>query len=182
MKLFVGGLVVAVMTSVASAGFVIEDPPTAGASWTQHIVAFGPFDYLGFEFLEGTGGPFLTPGISGFVDHSSAGFPPPNVPTWATVVDTNFDATRFVAMTGPAGDSTQLGFDIHFAGDIAEPVRFQGEAFLAGVFQFGAEFVWSGSGFMNVQSVVAIPLPAAVWMGSLGILAVILFRQKIHLI
>ncbi len=179
MKLIVGGLVVAVMTSVASAGFVIEDPPTAGTSWTQHIVAFGPFDYITFDFLEGTGGPFEPPGLSGFVDHS-AGFPPPIVSTWVTV---GIGTPTFVAATGPAVDSTQLGFDIHFAGDIAEPVRFLGEAFLGGVSQFSAEFVWSGSGFMNVQSaVVAIPLPAAVWMGSLGFLAVILFRQKIHVI
>lgn len=87
MKLCVGGLVVVALTSVASAGFVIEDPPTAGGSWTQHIVAVGPFDYLGFEFLEGTGGPFQTPGLSDFVDHF-AGFPPPIVSTWATVVAT----------------------------------------------------------------------------------------------
>ena len=177
MKLFVGGLVVVAITSVASAGFVIEDPPTPGNSWTQHIVAFGPFDFIRFEFLEGTGGPFEPPGLSGFVDHS-AGFPPPIVATWATVVAT----PTFVAATGPAVDSTQLGFDIHFAGNVAEPVRFLGEAFLGGVSQFSAEFVWSGSGFMNVANVVAIPLPAAFWMGSLGILAVILFRQKIHVI
>ncbi len=86
MKLFVGGLGVAVVTSVASAGFVIEVPPTDGGSWTQHIVAAGPFDYLGFEFLEGTGGPFQPPGLSGFVDHS-AGFPPPIVATWTVVAD-----------------------------------------------------------------------------------------------
>lgn len=154
-----------------------SDGPQAGGSWTQHIVAVGPFDYLGFEFLEGTGGPFQTPELSGFVDHF-AGFPPPIVSTWATVVAT----PTFVAATGPAVNSTQLGFDIHFAGGFAEPVRFLGEAFLGGVSQFSAEFVWSGSGFMNVESVTAIPLPAAVWMGSLGILAVILFRQKIHVI
>ncbi len=177
MKLFVGGLVVAVMTSVASAGFVVEDPPTAGNSWTQHIVAFGPFDFIRFEFLEGTGGPFELPGLSGFVDHS-AGFPPPIVATWATV----FDTPTLMFATGPAVDSNKLGFDIHFAGNVAEPVRFRGDAYLGGVSQFSAVFDWSGSGFMKVANVVAIPLPAAVWMGSLGILAVILFRQKIHVI
>ena len=85
MKLFFGGLVLAVMTSVASAGFVIEDPPTAGNSWTQHIVAFGPFDYISFEFLEGAGGPFEPPGLSGFVDHFAV-FPPPIVPMWAVAL------------------------------------------------------------------------------------------------
>ncbi len=189
MKLFVGGLVVAVVTSVASAGFVIEVPPTDGGSWTQHIVAAGPFDYIGFEFLEGTGGPFQSTGLSGFVDHS-AGFPPPIVSTWATV----FATPTFVAATGPAVDSTQLGFDIHFEGDLTQPVRFQGVAFLGGVFQFSAEFVWSGFFVMNIQNIdvwqpdpsklpaSVVPLPAAVWMGSLGILAVLLIRQKIHVI
>lgn len=189
MKLFVGGLVVAVMTSVASAGFVIQDLPVGGGSWTQHIVAAGPFDYLGFEFLEGTGGPFQPPGITDFVDHS-AGFPPPSVSTWATFYST----PTFVAATGPAGDFTQLGFDIHFEGDLAQPVRFQAVAFLDDVFQFSAEFVWSGLFVMNIQNIdvwqpdpsklpaSVVPLPAAVWMGSLGILAVLLFRQKIHVI
>ena len=92
--------------------------------------------------------------------------------------------------TGPAS-TIALAFDIHLSGSVSGPVTFQGVAFLNGVMQFSAEFVWTGTGtfFITNEDMwnpdpgslpgLIVPLPAAVWMGSLGLLGVMVIRRKL---
>ena len=196
MRVFLGAVAALATTSVASGIFIIQDPPTEGNSWTQHIVAAGPFDYIAFELLtDSGGGPFQAPWISGFVDHTESWPNPPSpIDSWEAVTLPETTDGTFVAATGPAEDSTLIGFDLHFNGNLDEGVTFQGVAFNDGQFSFSAAFTWTGFGFMNIgdrnnwqpdpgdmhgMPITPIPLPAPVWLGSLGLLAVIAFRRKI---
>ena len=189
MKAVLGALGLLLTTSVASGGFIFVDPPSEGNSWTLHGQASGSFDYIVFMFVSGESGsgPFAGPGISGFDDHST-GDPPPEVTTWSTV----YSDSTFVVARGPESDSDGLGFDIHLEG-VFGSVTFQGAAFLNGEYVFSTTVVTDGGGFPNaglpdwiplpgdlpVNPMTPLPLPAPVWLGSLGLLAVIAFRRKI---
>ena len=195
-RLFLGAVAALATTSVASGIFIVQDPPNEGNSWTQHIVAAGPFDYIAFEILTDSGGGlFKGPWISGFVDHTASWPDPPGpVYTWDAVTLPETTDGYFVAATGEAAESALLGFDLHFDGNLNLGVTFQGVAFNEGEIAFSAEFTWTGIGFMNIGNrngwqpdpggmpgmpVTPIPLPAPVWLGSLGLLAVIAIRRKI---
>lgn len=169
--------VVTAATTVASGGFIIEDEPVDGGSWTQTILAVGPFDFIGFQFLSGSGGPFDAPGgITDFVDPST-GLP---VTGWSPFTDISHYATA----SGPTVSS--LYINLNFVGLINDPVTFRGVAFLNGAFLFSNTFTRSGFGFMRVldnddwqpEQAELIPLPPAVWLGSLGLLAAIGLRRR----
>ena len=171
--------VVAMATTVASGGFIIEDEPVEGGSWTQTILAVGPFDFIGFQFLSGSGGPFEAPGgITDFVDPST-GNP---VTTWSPFTS----ISNFATASGPTVSS--LYINLNFVGLITDPVTFRGVAFDAdGAFLFSNTFTRSGFGFMRVadndvwqpEQGELIPLPPAVWLGSLGLLAALGLRRRI---
>ncbi len=198
-RLLTTGLVVGIMSSVASAGFIIDGNPVAsrpgrsaghdtndsapGYGWTQRIMMMGTFDYIAFEIVSNLGGgPFDAPALSSFTDPGSEA----PMPAWNAV----FDDMNMIHATGPAV-TVALAFDIHLDGRVSEPVTFQGVAFLNGVFQFSADFVWTGAGTLSITNEdmwnpdpaslpgMVVPLPAAVWLGSLGLLGVVVIRRKL---
>ena len=199
-RLLTTGLVLGAMSSAASAGFIIDGDPVLnsprrsagfnsndaapGSSWTQRIMAMGSFDYIAFELLtDNGGGPFEGPALSNFTNPANGDAPAAG---WNAV----FNDANMVYASGPAS-TVALAFDIHLDGSVSEPVTFQGVAFLNGVMQFSAEFVWTGTGTIFITNEdmwnpdpgslhgLIVPLPAAVWMGSLGLLGVMMIRRKL---
>ena len=188
MKALVAAIFAAGLTSAASAGFIIEDPPEQGSSWTQQIILSGSFDMIAFELVsDGGAGPFGAPGITDFIDPSAGGTP---IPGWGV----GYGSPSLLIVTG--ADSSSMEFTLHFDGDRNQAVTFRGVAFQDGEFQFSADFVWNGVGFgfddlIDVRNIngwqpeagtmmtYLIPLPAPIWLGSLGLLAVIALRRRL---
>jgi hypothetical protein len=210
MKTFVAAVFAASVTSLASAGFIIEDPPEAGNSWSQRIVLEGSFDAIAFEIISRpTASPFgspgnmqfgfghdnspsfAEPGITGFIDPSGGGSP---LGGW----NAEFLSPTLVVASG--FDASSMEVTLHFEGEVDQPVSFRGVAFQDGEFQFSADFVWDGGdgsgmglGMIDIVNIdgwqptpgsvgmaVMIPLPASVWLGSLGLVAVIILRRRFH--
>ena len=129
------------------------------------------------------GGPFEAPALSNFTN-------PGNGETPAADWNAVFDDANMIHAAGPAS-TVALAFDIHLSGSVSGPVTFQGVAFLNGVMQFSATFVWTGDGTFSITDEnmwnpdpgslpgLMVPLPAAVWMGSLGLLGVMVIRRKL---
>ena len=193
-------LVLGITSAPASAGFLIDGDPVSSSSrsssgfntsdtapgytWTQRIMVMGNFDYIAFEIVtDNGGGPFEAPALSNFTNPANSDAPAAD---WNAV----FDDANMIHATGPAS-TVALAFDIHLSGSVSGPVTFQGVAFLNGVMQFSAEFVWTGTGtfFITNEDMwnpdpgslpgLIVPLPAAVWMGSLGLLGVMVIRRKL---
>ena len=178
---------VLISTSVASASFIIEDEPVPGSSYTQRIIAPGLIDYIAFVIdVDGGGGPFEAPFLSVFGDPSNNDAP---IAGWTTAYDSDAFA---VAGAGPSAGP--IAVVLHFAGDIGLPVSFHGIAYRDGVRQYSADFVWDPSGFGSFMSVINkdqydpdpgslpsqfIPLPAPIWLGSLGLMAVLVIRRRL---
>jgi hypothetical protein len=90
-----------------------------------------------------------------------------------------------------------MGVVLHFAGSIIAPIELRGVAFRGGEFLFSATFNWDGlgsSGFVQMYTTEIdvwdpeqtslpagnpIPLPAPVWLGTVGLLAVIAMRRRL---
>ena len=137
-----------------------------------------------FEIVTEIGGSaFEAPVLSNFTNPANGNAP---MSAWNAV----FDDMNMIHATGPAV-TVALAFDIHLDGSVSEPVTFQGVAFLKGVFQFSADFVWTGAGTLSITNEdmwnpdpgsfpgMVVPLPAAIWLGSLGLLGVVVIRRKL---
>ncbi len=144
-----------------------------------------------FGFAHDNGAPsFAAPGISDFTNPSAGGVA---LAGW----NVEIQSPSLLVAFGP--DASSMAVTLHFAGDIDQPLTFRGVAFQDGEFQFSATFVWDGegvfgmgNGFINIIDVdgwqpepgslgmVLIPLPAPVWLGSIGLLVVIVLRRKSH--
>ena len=86
---------------------------------------------------------------------------------------------------------------LEFAGSMAQPIQFQGVAFRDGELLFSATFNWDGLGEFGFPQMyltqynewapeqtslpggIPVPLPAPVWLGSFGLLAVIVLRRRL---
>ncbi|MHC4768413.1 MAG: hypothetical protein ACYTEI_06860 [Planctomycetota bacterium] len=211
MKAFVAAILAASLAPATWAGFIIEDSPEAGSSWSQRIVLNGSFDAIAFEIVshQAVGSPFAPPGNFqvGPATHNNHGFAEAGItdfmdPNAGGVALAGWNAEllspNLAVATGL--DTSSMAITLHFAGEIDQPVTFRGVAFQDGEFQFSAEFVWDGVslsnmdlGLIDIQNIdgwqpdpgsvgmaVLIPLPAPVWLGSLGLLAVIILRRKFH--
>ena len=191
-KLSLAVLVAVACTSAAPAGFIIEDDAVAGSSWSQRIVVYdaGGIDFIYFEIVQDNfgSGPFSSSPIANFGDPTSLDAP---IAGWGTT----FESTEAVAGAGP--DTTLMAVVLEFAGSMAAPIEFRGVAFRDGELLFSATFNWDGlgsSGFPQMylteidvwdpdqSSLPAgnpIPLPAPVWLGTVGLLAVIALRRRL---
>ena len=190
-KLTLAALVAVACTSAAPAGFIIEDAAVGGGSWSQEIILFdaGGIDFVYFEIVVNDlgSGPFTSTPILSFDDPTNSGAP---IAGW----ETTFESTEAVAGAGPA--TTLMGVVLHFAGSITAPIELRGVAFRGGEFLFSATFNWDGltsSGFHLMylsefdvwnpdQTSLPgnmIPLPAPLWLGSFGLLAVIVLRRRL---
>ncbi|MCH7799846.1 MAG: hypothetical protein IID28_15600 [Planctomycetes bacterium] len=190
-KFSLAALVAAACTSAAPAGFMIEDAAVGGGSWSQRIVLFdaGGIDFVYFEILSDAmgSGPFGSPAIGSFGDPIAGDAA---LPGWGILAQ----SSQAVAGAGPA--TTLMGVVLHFAGSITAPIELRGVAFRGGEFLFSATFNWDGltsSGFHLMylsefdvwnpdQTSLPgnmIPLPAPVWLGSFGLLAVIVLRRRL---
>ena len=190
-KLTFAALVVAACTSAAPAGFMIEDAAVGGGSWSQRIVLFdaGGIDFVYFEILSDAmgSGPFGSPAIGSFGDPIAGDAA---LPGWGILAQSS------QAVAGAGSDTTLMSVVLQFTGDITQPIVFQGVAFQDGVVQFSATFNWDGltsSGFHLLHlsnddvwqpdqtALLAnlVPLPAPLWLGSFGLLAVIVLRRRL---
>ena len=194
-------LVLGITSAPASAGFIIDGNPVsssarsssgfntsdvaAGYTWTQRIMVMGNFDYIAFEIVtDNGGGPFEAPALSNFTNPADGDAPAAD---WNAV----FDDANMIHATGPAS-TVALSFDIHLDGSISEPVTFQGVAFLNGVFQFSADFVWTGAGTVSITNEdvwnpdpaslpgLMVPLPAAIWLAGIGLLGIVIGRKRLR--
>jgi hypothetical protein len=205
MKAFVAAVLAASLAPATWAGFIIEDSPEAGSSWSQRIVLNGSFDAIAFEIVShhAVGSPFEPPGNPqvgfanynnnpGFAEAGIAGFADPSAGGVA-IAGWNSELLSPNLAIATGLDMSSMSITLHFAGEIDQPVTFRGVAFQDGEFQFSAEFVWdgvslsdTGLGLIDIVDIdgwqpdpgsvgmaVLIPLPAPVWLGSLGLLAVI---------
>jgi len=186
-------LVAVACTSAAPAGFIIEDDAVAGNSWSQRIVFYdaGGIDFIYFEIIDDThkSGPFNFPGVITNFGDPTAGDDP--IADWGTT----FESTAAVTGAGPA--TTLLAVVLDFAGSITAPIEFRGVAFRGGELLFSATFNWDGlgsSGFGQMYLTAIdvwdpdqtslpagnmMPLPAPVWLGTVGLFAVIAMRRKL---
>ena len=211
LKAFVAAIFAASLTPATWAGFIIEDLPQPGGSWSQRIVLDGSFDAIAFEIVSGAAGPGQMPGnadlMFGFAqDNSARSFAAPGISDFTNpsaggvaIGGWNAEIASPSLVVAFGLDTSSMAVTLHFAGDVDQPVTFRGVAFQDGEFQFSATFVWDGaagsgigSGFINIIDVdgwqpepgslgmVLIPLPAPVWLGSIGLLAVIVLRRKLH--
>ena len=200
-RLLTTGLVLGAMSSAASAGFIIDGDPVSssprswagfntndaapGYSWTQRIVVMGNFDYIAFEMVtDNGGGPFEAPALSSFTNPANGNAP---VAGWNAV----FDDPNMIHATGPSS-TVALAFDIHLDGSVSEPITFQGVAFLNGVFQFSADFVWTGAGTVSITNEdvwspdpaslpgLMVPLPAGIWLAGIGLLGIVIGRKRLR--
>ncbi len=189
-KLTFAALVAAACTSAAPAGFMIENDAVGGGSWSQRIVLFdaGGIDFVYFEILSDTmSGPFGSPAILSFGDPIAGD---------DALTDWGILAQSSQAVAGAGPDTTLMSVVLEFTGDITQPIVFQGVAFQDGVVQFSATFNWDGltsSGFHllylsnedvwqpDQTALLAnlVPLPAPLWLGSFGLLAVIVLRRRL---
>ncbi len=190
-KLTLAALVAVACTSAAHAGFIIEDDAVAGSSWSQEIVLFdaGGIDFVYFEIAvdDSESGPFSSTPILNFGDPTNSGDP---ITGW----ETTYESTHAVAGAGPA--TSLMSVVLHFSGSILAPIELRGVAFRGGEFLFSATFNWDGltsSGFhLMYQSEPdawtpaqtslpgnMIPLPASVWLGSFGLLGVVVLRRRL---
>ena len=190
-KLTLAALVAVACTAAAPAGFIIEDDAVAGNSWSQEIILFdaGGIDFVYFEIVgkDMGAGPFSPTSILSFSDPADPGM---SIDGW----NTTFESAQIVAGAGPA--TTLMGVVLHFAGSILAPIELRGVAFRGGEFLFSATFNWDGltsSGFhlmylsefdvWNPDQTslpgTMIPLPAPLWLGSFGLLAVIVLRRRL---
>ena len=190
-KFSLAALVAAACTSAAPAGFMIEDAAVGGGSWSQRSVLFdaGGIDFVYFEIVVNDmgSGPFTSTPILSFGDPTNSGAP---IAGW----ETTFESTEAVAGAGPA--ATLMGVVLHFDGTLTAPIELRGIAFLGTERLFSATFIWDGltsSGFhlmylsefdvWNPDQTslpgTMIPLPAPLWLGSFGLLAVIVLRRRL---
>ena len=90
-----------------------------------------------------------------------------------------------------------MSVTLHFAGDMSEPIRFRGVAFRDGAVLFTATLNWDGLGDFGLPQMYLsnlnvwqpeqtslpggsmVPLPAPLWLGSFGLLAVIALRRRL---
>ena len=150
----------------------------------------GGIDFVYFEILSDTmgSGPFGSPAILSFGDPIAGDAA---LPDWGILAQ----SSQAVA-AGTKSDTTLMSVVLEFTGDITQPIVFQGVAFQDGVVQFSATFNWDGltsSGFHllylsnedvwqpDQTALLAnlVPLPAPVWLGSFGLLAVIVLRRRL---
>ena len=189
-KLTLAALVAVACTSAAPAGFIIEDAAVGGGSWSQEIILFddGGIDFVYFEIVTDTSGsgPFTATPILNFGDPTNSDLP---ITDW----ETTFESATAVAGAGPA--TTLMGVVLHFDGTLTGPIELRGIAFLGTERLFSATFIWDGltsSGFHLMHMLdtdwdpgytslpgTVVPLPAPVWLGSFGLLAVIALRRRL---
>ncbi len=192
-KLSLAVLVAVACTSAAPAGFIIEDDAVDGSSWSQRIVVYdaGGIDFIYFEIVQDTqgSGPFSTPGaITNFGDPTAGDA---SIQDWGIA----YESSQAVAGAGP--DTSLMSVVFEFAGSMTAPIQFQGVAFRDGQLLFSATFNWDGlgsSGFPQMYLTQIdvwqpdqtslpggnpIPLPAPVWLGSFGLLAVLVLRRRL---
>ena len=182
-------LVAAACASSAHGGFIIEDDPVLGDSWSQRIVFFdaGGIDFIYFEIVNDTSGsgPFSSPAILSFGDPTAGD---------AALTDWGIAAQTSDAVAGTGPSTNLMAVVLEFAGDMSAPIEFRAIAFRGDEFLFSATFNWDGLGGFGFPQMYLtdidvwqpdqtmllgnlIPLPAPVWLGSFGLLAVIALRR-----